>query len=89
MDCPAKHCERTDAHIRKMAKGRRQGALYVQCPDCGPVMLRGQKFQEWCLDRAKFVDTRPAPEPPKPAPDPEPPTPPPAPVPEKKPFSLW
>lgn len=91
VDCPARHCDRKDAHVRKMAKGRRAGQLYVQCPDCGPVMLRGAAFQDWCLERATMNGPpKPPPEPPKPAPAPEPaPAPVPAPTPVKKPFSLW
>lgn len=96
VDCPVQGCGAT-ARIRKMVNGRRAGKLYVHCSECGPVMARGQRFQDWLLDRASMNGPK--------APPPEPHTPKPAeavtadgPAPQKtapasdagkKPFSLW
>jgi len=86
VDCPIRTCDR-EAHVRKMAKGRRKGQLYACCPKHGPIMIRGEDFQEHLLETSRMHGPRAAdPEPaPKPAAAPAPaPVPVPQPAAEKK-----
>lgn len=59
-----------------MAKGRRKGQLYVHCPVHGPIMIRGQDYQDHLLEHARMhgpegVPPAPRAEPaPNPAPEP-------------------
>jgi hypothetical protein len=73
VDCPIRTCDR-EAHVRKMAKGRRKGQLYAMCPAHGPIMIRGEDYQEHLLEKSRMNGPgAPAPEPaPKPANDPKP-----------------
>ncbi|PPE71788.1 hypothetical protein C3942_21785 [Solimonas fluminis] len=70
--------------VRRFAKGKRKGQLYVQTPCHGLFMNLGKSFQEWILEymRARDADGNLPPPPPvlvesEPAP--------PAPVPDAKP----
>ncbi|PPE72718.1 hypothetical protein C3942_16855 [Solimonas fluminis] len=53
------HCPlcATRAYVRKFARGRRLGQLYIAAPEChGNFMNEGKRFQAWILDNAKMAD---------------------------------